>query len=262
MPVEPDSPRASIQAGPFELQPLSARLDVPTANFFETPVEIYRRVFRTLRPRTPLPEIRIEYRPLANANSSISLEDGFLRVKLSDLLRDAPQAAVEALAFILISKLFRRPVPDGFQARYRAFLNRREMRVRMEQARQERGRKYISGPAGEHHHLEEIFEDLNRRFFNGLMARPELGWSRAASRVHLGHYDPSHHAIVLTRALDRPEVPPFVVEYIMFHEMLHLRHPVEVRRGRRCVHTPEFKADERGFPQLAEAKLFLKQFCS
>jgi hypothetical protein len=48
------------------------------------------------------------------------------------------------------------------------------------------------------------------------------------------------------------------VEYVMFHEMLHLQHPVEHRGVRRCVHTPEFKKGEKAFPQLREAKSILK----
>jgi hypothetical protein len=41
--------------------------------------------------------------------------------------------------------------------------------------------------------------------------------------------------------------------------MLHLKHPVTVRSGRRCVHSRAFQEDERRFPELAGAKLYLKQ---
>jgi hypothetical protein len=94
------------------------------------------------------------------------------------------------------------------------------------------------------------------------MARPLLGWSRRPSRVTLGHYDPSHNAIILSRLLDSPRVPRLAVEYILFHEMLHLRYPVEHRGARRCVHTSEFKEAEKQFPMLKEAKQLLKAICS
>jgi hypothetical protein len=45
----------------------------------------------------------------------------------------------------------------------------------------------------------------------------------------------------------------------MFHEMLHLRYPVEHGGMRRCVHTREFKDAEKKFPQLKEAKEMLKR---
>jgi predicted metal-dependent hydrolase len=79
------------------------------------------------------------------------------------------------------------------------------------------------------------------------------------SKTTLGHYDPGHHAIVLSNILDRPEVAKLVVEYVMFHEMLHLRYPVEHRGARRCVHTPEFKEAEKQFPGLTEARELLKK---
>jgi len=47
----------------------------------------------------------------------------------------------------------------------------------------------------------------------------------------------------------------------LFHEMLHLRFPVDHRGARRCVHTTEFKQAEREFPQLKEAKELLKKIC-
>jgi hypothetical protein len=75
----------------------------------------------------------------------------------------------------------------------------------------------------------------------------------------LGHYDASHNAIVLSRILDRPQTPRVAVEYVLFHEMLHLRHPAEHRGARRCVHTREFKHAEKQFERLAEAQAALKR---
>jgi predicted metal-dependent hydrolase len=121
-----------------------------------------------------------------------------------------------------------------------------------------RGRKRIAGASGEHYHLEEIFEDLNQRFFHGLMGRPQMTWSNGHSRYSLGHYDPAHNTIVVSKIFDQPHVPRFAIEYLVYHEMLHLRHPVKMRGSRRCVHSRAFQEEEKLFPQLAEAKKFLK----
>jgi predicted metal-dependent hydrolase len=48
------------------------------------------------------------------------------------------------------------------------------------------------------------------------------------------------------------------VEYIVYHEMLHLKHPVKLRGSRRCVHSREFQAEEKLFPHLDQAKAFLR----
>jgi predicted metal-dependent hydrolase len=64
---------------------------------------------------------------------------------------------------------------------------------------------------------------------------------------------------MVSRVFDRPDTPRCAVEYLLYHEMLHLKHPVKLRGSRRCVHSPEFQAEERLFPHLDEAKAFLKR---
>ena len=64
---------------------------------------------------------------------------------------------------------------------------------------------------------------------------------------------------MISRIFDDPRTPKLTLEYVMFHEMLHLQYPVDHRGARRCVHTPEFKAHEKTFPHFKEAKLLLKK---
>ena len=226
---------------------------------FETPAEIYARVFRHLKPRTQPPAVRVEFCRFANADCLIRLEQGDLHARISDLFEGAPAPVMEALAFILLGKLFRRPVARIYAHRYRLYLNRKDMRRKMHLVRQIRGRKFISGPRGACYDLEEIFDQLNARYFYGLMGRPSLGWSRGASRSMLGHFDPSHNAIIISRIFDREAAPRLALEYVMFHEMLHLRYPVDHNGARRRVHTREFREAEKEFAALREAKEILKR---
>ena len=227
--------------------------------FFETPEEIYARVFRELKPRTPVPEVRVEFCRFANADSFIRLDNGRLHARISDLLAGAPAPVTEALAYILLGKLYRKPVPRVYAHRYRLYLNRRDVRRRMHLVRQIRGRKFVSGPQGTHRNLEQIFERLNQLYFDGLLGQPQLGWSRGRSRSMLGHFDPSHNAIVISRIFDQEPIPELALEYVMFHEMLHLRYPVEHHGARRRVHTRQFREAEKNFPRLQEAKEILKR---
>lgn len=236
-------------------------MQVETALFFETVEQIYQRVFRTLRPRTAVPAITVRFRKYANANSRIRLSGcGELEIDISDLLKDAPAPVQEALASILLAKLYRKAIDPGVLARYRRYLNRADVRRALRTAKQERGRKTIRHPEGAAYDAVQIFESLNLKYFHGLMARPEIGWSIRPSRTTLGHYDPSHHVIVLSSVLDSIEAPRIAVEFVMFHEMLHLHFPTEHRGARRCVHTPEFKQAERAFDGYEEAKRQLKKF--
>ena len=236
------------------------KMHVETALLFESVEQIYARVFRTIKPRMPLPRISVQFRRYANANSRVCLKDGYLLVEISDVLEPAPAPIQEALAFILLSKLFRRAPERAVLARYRRYINRADVRRTLHLAKRQRGRKPLRDAKGQVYDLRVVFEELNFQYFHGLMAQPQLGWSVRASRTTLGHYDPSHHAIVLSALLDSQRAPELIVKFVMFHEMLHLRYPTEHRGIRRCVHTKDFKEAEKQFEQYESATELLKRF--
>jgi len=239
----------------------SDKVQVESALLFETIEEIYARVFAALKPGAPPPEVRVEFRKYASANSFVRLESGQLSVRISDLLEGAPAPVTEALAFILLCKLFRKPVPRVYSHRYRLYLNRREMRRSLHLVRQTRGRKRLGVAAGVCHDLDELFEELNAKYFHGLLGRPAISWSRNRSRSVLGHFDPSHNAILVSRLLDAENVPRLALEYVLFHEMLHLRYPAEHNGSRRRIHTKEFREAEKQFDGLGEARALLRKLC-
>jgi hypothetical protein len=251
---------------PFDLLPF--RLEVKAAGRaaqetsplrrVAVPQDVFLAVFRELRPRAVVPSLRVTFCDFANANSFIQLHHGEIEVRLSDVLQYAPAEVLESLAYILLSKLYRRPVPKEHSSRYRRYLSHREVRDRIASIRKERGRKELADPQGAHHNLIEIFEEVNLAYFHGLMARPAIGWSLRAGRQTLGHYDPSHHTIIISRILDSAEVPRLAVEFVMYHEMLHIRFPTEHKGARRCIHTREFKREEKRFARYEEAKALLK----
>jgi predicted metal-dependent hydrolase len=221
--------------------------------------QIFQVAYRDLRPRAPMPPFEIRFRRFVSLNTTIRLREGRLHVGLSDLLEGAPPSVLQAIAHILLAKLYRKPIEAFHADRYRRYTQSEAVSRQAEQARQTRGRKQIHTHLGHYYDLEEVFETINRRFFHGLLGRPVLTWSAHRARRMLGHYDAAHNTIVVSRIFDGPKVPRYAIEYLMYHEMLHLKHPVRVRAGRRCVHSREFQAEERLFPELEEAKAFLKQ---
>jgi predicted metal-dependent hydrolase len=206
-----------------------------------------------------MPEFGIEFFAFANVNNTIRLREGKLLVRLSDLLEGAPEPVLRAIAHILLAKMYRKPIERGYATRYRKYVSSHDITSKVHLVRQMRGRKQIDTHQGNTYDLNAIFDDLNTRFFYGLLARPQMTWSRDRARNSLGHYDPAHNAIVVSRVFDHPRVPAYAVEYLVYHEMLHLKHPVKLRGSRRCVHPAEFQAEERLFPELEQAKAFLKR---
>jgi len=205
-----------------------------------------------------MPEIEVRFFAFANVNNTVRLREGKLLFRISDLLEGAPESVLHAIAHILIAKIYRKDIDPVHAARYRRFVGSRAITEKAHLLRQMRGRKRIEGPVGNVYHLDEIFEELNTKFFFGLMARPNMTWSQNHARNLLGHYDPAHNTIVVSRVFDHVRVPRYVVEYIVYHEMLHLKHPVKLKGSRRCVHPKQFQEEEKLFPHLEEAKKFLK----
>jgi len=224
--------------------------------------ETFQLAYRDLLPRDPMPDFEVRYYRFANINNTIRVRQGRIYARISDLLEGAPAPVLYAILHILIAKLYRRPIDAAHAARYRKFTGSSRMAEKTHLIRQMRGRKRIEGAQGSVYHLEEIFDQLNARFFHGLMARPQMTWSGKRALRSLGHYDPAHNTIVVSRVFDRPSVPRYAIDYLVYHEMLHLRHPVKLRGSRRVVHPPAFQEEERLFPQLAEAKQFLKHLGS
>ena len=222
-------------------------------------LEIFQETYRELRPVSSVPELKIEFFAFANVNNTIRLRNGRLLVRLSDLLEGAPDAVLHAIAHILLAKMYRQPIDRGHAARYRKYVAGHDIVRKTHLVRQVRGRKRLREARGHSYDLDTIFEELNTRFFHGLLARPRMSWSQSKTRRILGHYDPAHNAIIISRIFDHPAMPAFVLEYIVYHEMLHLKHPVKLRGSRRCVHSAEFQAEEKLFPRVAEANAFLKR---
>ena len=220
---------------------------------------IFQFEYRVLRPRAPMPPFHVRFRRFTSLNTTIRLRDGEIYASLSDLLEGAPESVLHAIAHILLAKLYRKAIDAGHNLRYKRFASSAAVTRQTELIRHARGTKRYFGPEGRFFNLDEVFDSLNMRFFGGLLGRPELTWSEHHAKRSLGHYDAAHNTIVVSRVFDRPSSPRYAIEYLLYHEMLHLKHPIRTRGLRRCVHSAAFKADEQRFPQLKEALAFIKR---
>jgi hypothetical protein len=225
------------------------------------PELVFARVFRRLGLRRPTPEIQVEYRPYAGLRSTIALRSNRVEVRISDLLVEAPTIVLEALAEILLGHVFQRRPSREARACYLSYVYSPGIRPRIDAVRRQRGSVRLLPPQGRCYDLREIFDGLNRRFFQGRLKPPRLGWTLKRPRTLLGHYDSALEAISISRWLDSPRVTREVVEYVVFHEVLHMRHPVERNGPRRVVHSREFREAEKRFPKYEQIRRRLKLIC-
>jgi hypothetical protein len=112
---------------------------------------------------------------------------------------------------------------------------------------------------GRSHDLDESFERVNAAYFAGRMPKPSLVWNRTLTARKFGHYQPSRDTLMVSTSLDDPRVPAYMVDFVMYHELLHKKHGVAIVNGRRLAHSPDFRADERRFAEYDEAKRHLNE---
>jgi len=221
---------------------------------------IFLRIYTRLGCLGRPPNFVVQYHPYSDLTHTIRLREDTAYVRLSDVLRSAPLAVVESAAAILLARLYRRKAPKELLELYREFSYARSTRRRLLALRQQRARRAEHSPAGVYHDLAPIFDRLNRRYFRDALRVPRLGWSRRAWRTQLGCFDPALDQIVINRQLDRQSVPEYVVAYVLYHEMLHLKHPMRFERCRRESHSPKFRKEEKKFADYKRAMKFLERF--
>jgi hypothetical protein len=111
---------------------------------------------------------------------------------------------------------------------------------------------------GAYHDLGAAFDRVNCRYFGGQMGRPRLTWSRAFTGRKFGHYDRIRDTVMISSTLDQNGVVPWVVDFVVYHELLHKHLGWRILDGRRYSHTSDFRALERRFERVAEAEATLQ----
>jgi hypothetical protein len=215
---------------------------------------LFTEAFRQLGRNRPVPEIEVRFYPYAGINHKIRLRSGRVYVRISDIFEKAPPEVHRAIAFILVSRLLLKRTPEDYERIYREYTCSPQVLRDLDLARRERGRKIVSSARGDVYDLDKIFQRINRTYFQGKFEKPVLTWSQRRTRHILGHHDAAHDTIVINKALDDRTVPEWFVEYALYHEMLHVKHPPRIINGRRYYHTNAFRVEEKRFRRYEEAQ--------
>jgi hypothetical protein len=111
---------------------------------------------------------------------------------------------------------------------------------------------------GEIFDLKHLFKKINLEYFNGDLPQPRLIWSSRRSVRRLGYYHAEIHTIAINKKLDAKATSRLLVEYVLFHEMLHQNIGIKTSNGRRYAHTSLFKNEEKKFKGYKEAENLIK----
>jgi hypothetical protein len=114
---------------------------------------------------------------------------------------------------------------------------------------------------GTHFNLQEIYNRVNAQYFEGKIDL-HITWfnpkkTRYQRRIVLGCYHKDKKLVKINRVLDQPDIPPYYISFIVYHEMLHhVAPPIIQKFRRRQIHHREFKDLEKKFENYALVKEF------
>ena len=110
---------------------------------------------------------------------------------------------------------------------------------------------------GSFFNLTDIFDRINRDYFSGKLEKPVLSWSAHPNRHRMGTYNFKTDTIMINKALDQRKTPDYVIDFVMYHEMLHKVLGYDTKGNRRRAHTTDFRKYEKSFPSYPEAEKYL-----
>ena len=115
---------------------------------------------------------------------------------------------------------------------------------------------------GSIHDLAALFEKINQSYFAGDMDKPAIAWSPRKTKHRFGSYNFEKDQILISKTLDQKNVPSFVVEFVLYHEMLHRKLGFRQTEHRKIAHTAEFRLQEHQFAQYTEAQKMINHLAA
>lgn len=216
-------------------------------------------VFSTVGREFGYDEVSLEFRPYPELKHTWRVRGRSISLGISDYMIDAPAEVFESLAFYLISRAAGKKCPPGKADSYLRFARSKQLWQKNREKYLSRAKHLSPEPSGEHRDLVEVFDYVNSFYFSGRLGRPILAWTSESPRKRLGYYFAALDLLAVNRALDAERVPRYVLEFVVYHELLHHVSAVNASPARRVHHTKAFREQERLFRTHEQAETWLRR---
>jgi predicted metal-dependent hydrolase len=176
---------------------------------------------------------------------SVRMDGGVLRIRLHRMFLHADSWVMNEVVSYLKNK-------RGAMPHFRNFV-----RDNREQLTRKPPKKVPVKTAGKFHDLFELFDEINREYFGGMVSAVITWGSRspryAVRKRTLGSYSERSHTIRINPVLDKKTVPRYYVAFVVYHEMLHAALGMPIKGKRRCIHSRDFRKRETLFKDFDKA---------
>lgn len=174
-------------------------------------------------------------------NAHIRLQGNVLELGLSKKWRQISEEIRIGLIQELMLKLFKGKKNSMYIDLYNNFIRK----------------LHISIPKTKSHPvLEESFNRINEKYFYGLVETPNLEWGYP-SKTKLGSYDFKNDTITISKVFSK--LDPVLLDYIMYHEILHKKYKFKNKNGKNYYHGCEFRRKEKEFEGHREIEKLLNK---
>lgn len=200
-------------------------------------------------------DVRLKINNNRSTMVSVRREGGGVNVSLHKLFLNAPQDVFKALVFYIKEESL------AISPIVRAYME--------EQLRDldysDKLKKESLILQGKVYDLSELYNKVNKEYFDNQI-RLLITWFGDASthltrQVTFGFYYEPTKLIKIHRRLDCKEVPQKIVEFVIYHEMLHAYSPSYFdEKGVHHVHSKEFKLLEKKFKYYDEAQEWIRHY--
>ncbi len=216
--------------------------------------ELYFGLFKQYFPNKKRYDLKAQFYTSKSLRHTIEIKSNVIHVRIANHFVSVPREILSVLGLILLGKLFRYKIDRALTRTYRAYVEKHIMPYRERKASKPSPRYTANGSV---YDLDEMFDRLNRIYFDAKLKKPLLGWSLNKSYTRLGFYSEERSLLVVSRIFDSRKTPEEVVQFLLYHEMLHILIPVTKKKGYRRIHPPEFRRLEKAFPDFASIQKWI-----
>ncbi len=199
--------------------------------------------------------INAEFYPYRSLRHTIEWNRKSVHVKVSKYFQEAPIEIIKILAIILLAKVYKFKVDKNIRQIYKKYVE--ELQTKLPKPKRRILQYY--NPQGKYFSLAEVFDSLNDLYFSKELSIGNIGWSKNKSYSRLGFFDKDRDLLVISRIFDSKKVPLQIIEFLVFHEMLHIYLPSQMINGRRKIHTKKFRQLEQEFPEYKSIDQWIKK---
>lgn len=220
---------------------------------------VLAETFRAVNSRVAVGRINASYYPYKELKHTWRSRDGSLTFRVSDYMRGSPSEVIESLAWYLVCRARNIDCPEAMVERYLRHVRSESFWSTQRDTYLGRAKNLTFRPKGNDRDLAIVFDYVNACYFDGAIETPELAWVSESSRTRVGFFHAPLHILAVNRVLDSARVPRYVLEFVVYHELLHSVLDIDDGLVRRVRHTAEFRRREQAFARHEEAQAWLSR---